>query len=425
MHFSYLVVMVCERELATGARVLAPGLSRATDSTVVTGPSSSSDLYAAYRATKVFGALNDLRAIAIGGVVWHHAMPHVLATPESQQSYNVLIFFVISGFAVGTLLLRGMDDAGAISVLGFYRRRAFRLLPLYYAVLALYVVLVALAEPDLIARANFFDNLPFFVTFTNNMFVNLDSGRVIFLFSWSLAYEQQFYLVWPWVEAIRHRGAPMMIASALTGGSLLIMTVAGDAYVFGDALVVLASIGSGLVLAQVLHRPRCYAAIARLIARPGGAAAALLSMIAARTFDAQCGRLAIPLIITSATLLVAAAVVAEHSDVRYLARWPWLVDIGALSYGIYMFHMLAINMAKRTGLAAHMHYEMIDFTVGFAIALGLAKLSNTWIESPIMAFGRRLEKRGQSAMDDRAAAAVPGGFGPWRRISASLKLPSA
>ena len=131
MLFRYVLVMVCAREMASGARALAPDRSGATDGTAVTGPSSTSDPYAAYRATKVFGALNVLRAVAIGGVVWHHAMPHVLATPESQQSYNVLMFFVISGFAVGTLLLRGMDDAGAISVLGFYRRRAFRLLPLY------------------------------------------------------------------------------------------------------------------------------------------------------------------------------------------------------------------------------------------------------------------------------------------------------
>src|SRR5204863_5681683 len=81
----------------------------------------------------------------------------------------------------------------------FYLRRALRIFPLYYAVLALYVAMVVYVERGSRAGVEFMHNLPFFATYTSNWFVTLGADRTIFYFAWSLATEEQFYLVWPWI----------------------------------------------------------------------------------------------------------------------------------------------------------------------------------------------------------------------------------
>src|SRR5688572_19697502 len=90
---------------------------------------------------------------------------------------GVYLFFAISGFLITSLLIRERRTTGTISMRGFYLRRTLRILPLYYAVLLTYVIAVPILEhgPD---GAEFFANLPYFLTYTSNWFVTLgDDGR--------------------------------------------------------------------------------------------------------------------------------------------------------------------------------------------------------------------------------------------------------
>ena len=109
------------------------------------------------------------------------------------------------------------DKAGHISLRGFFARRALRIFPLYYTVLGLYAALVFLSEKDPVVRGDFFSNLPAFLTYTSNWFVPPAADkRVIFYFAWSLATEEQFYLVWPLVMALSRRTwVPVAFMSAL------------------------------------------------------------------------------------------------------------------------------------------------------------------------------------------------------------------
>lgn len=93
-----------------------------------------------------------------------------------------------------TLLLRERERNSKIDLKAFYIRRSLRIFPLYYGVLFLYMVLVSVLERDSTAGQAFFNNLIYFATYTSNLFVPLD-GRVIFYFAWSLAAEEQFYLM--------------------------------------------------------------------------------------------------------------------------------------------------------------------------------------------------------------------------------------
>src|SRR5882672_6045500 len=92
-----------------------------------------------FQKAKYFPLLDGLRAVSIVGVVWHHAGGALhFSGPLSRGYHGVSLFFVISGFLITTLLLRERSRTGAISLRKFYLRRALRIFPLYYAVLALY-----------------------------------------------------------------------------------------------------------------------------------------------------------------------------------------------------------------------------------------------------------------------------------------------
>src|SRR6202012_1705138 len=112
---------------------------------------------------------------------------------------------------------------GTISLKNFYARRTLRIFPLYYATLLLYTGLVVALEhgPE---RAAFFASLPSYATYTSNWFVDrFAAERVIFAFCWSLATEEQFYLLWPSIQRLTKTvRTPVIILVVALLGSLLV-----------------------------------------------------------------------------------------------------------------------------------------------------------------------------------------------------------
>ena len=115
----------------------------------------------------------------------------------TRANEGVSLFFVVSGFLITTLLPRERSATGNISLKSFYLRRTLRIFLVYYSILGLYVILVLERHTE--PGAQFWYNLPFFATYTSNWFVPANSDRIFFLFAWSLATEEQFYLFWPWI----------------------------------------------------------------------------------------------------------------------------------------------------------------------------------------------------------------------------------
>src|SRR5215831_11452940 len=113
----------------------------------------------AFLEVRRFGSLDGLRAISILAVIWSHG-PGQTAKWELARSgrLGVDLFFAISGFLITTLLLREQSASGGISLRQFYARRALRIFPLYYAVLALYCVLMA-ASRNTNSGSGFFSHL--------------------------------------------------------------------------------------------------------------------------------------------------------------------------------------------------------------------------------------------------------------------------
>lgn len=143
--------------------------------------------------------LDALRGVAVLTVMLYHGLdlaPHLPLKPVFGTGYvGVDLFFVLSGFLITGILVRTKDSAGYF--LNFYSRRALRIWPLYYALLIFTFALLPAVQPQLKAaifgRSHPWQAFPFFL---QNLTVNgeaFDTLRV----TWSLAIEEQFYLVWP------------------------------------------------------------------------------------------------------------------------------------------------------------------------------------------------------------------------------------
>jgi peptidoglycan/LPS O-acetylase OafA/YrhL len=143
-------------------------------------------------------ALDGVRAIAVLLVILSHA-----GAPGITGNVGVDMFFVLSGFLITSLLLEEMDANGRINVLHFYVRRALRLYPALLLMLFLYGLFIYLLRHRLPAGGllETGKDITFAALYLTDYAVAFDfqSRASLIAHTWSLAVEEHFYLVWPWV----------------------------------------------------------------------------------------------------------------------------------------------------------------------------------------------------------------------------------
>lgn len=354
---------------------------------------------------RYFAGLDGLRAISVIAVIWCHvAGPHELAL-LNQGNKGVDLFFAISGFLVTTLLLREHRERGSISLANFYIRRSLRIFPLYYAVLLLYCVLVFATLRGTPKAAEFWSNLPAFLTYTSNWFVTLDgagSHGTTFYFAWSLATEEQFYLFWPALMLLAlwlgKRGWAPAVAAVL----LIALQLVAVAQVRPTLwMVVLGSLAPailfGVLFAVLLHDRRGFALLYPMLGHRWMAPTAAVLVLAGLQFGAH-GLLVRFLM----ALLVAAVCVRADTVLHPVLNWRPAVFVGAISYGMYLMHMLAANLAR--GLLGQQEGLGV-FAVTLLVVTVMAFLSYRFFEAPILRLKDRFQ--GGKAEARPAPAATP------------------
>jgi peptidoglycan/LPS O-acetylase OafA/YrhL len=359
---------------------------------VRTPEETSAARHAAYRRTAHFASLDGLRFLSIVPVVWHHSTSGPLPGVLGKGPLGVDLFFAISGFLITTRLVREQRARGAVAIGQFYARRALRIFPLYYAVLGLYVLRAWLFLPASPARAHFFQSLPFWATYTADWFVDVTVAHpIIFSFGWSLAVEEQFYLLWPWiVRAARGWLFPVAAALLLLAADQSVEqgSFAGVLPSSGLAHRMITSISTpiclGAVLAYALDRPRSFAVAQRLLGHRAGAPLAFLGLALLIYADGP------PLVAVHFTLVLlvgACCMRADHGLAALTDAGPvrW---IGTVSYGVYLLHVSAITAWKRVLPAAWVSAPLL-FALSFAVSLALAGASYRWFERPFLRLGAR------------------------------------
>ncbi|MFY0528359.1 acyltransferase family protein [Archangium gephyra] len=342
---------------------------------------------------RFFAGLDGLRCLSIVAVVAYH----VAGSHQGligRGYLGVSLFFAISGFLITTLLLRERDKAGHISLRGFFARRSLRIFPLYYAVLGLYAALVFLSEKDPVVRGDFFSNLPAFLTYTSNWFVPPASDkRVIFYFAWSLATEEQFYLVWPLVMALSRRTwVPVLFM-----GGLLVVSVGApwavsagylDANQLGGRVLtsISASICMGCLAAHLTHSPKGFTWVARVLGQAWSVPLMAVLMAGVVVWH-EAPTWLISLVMTA---LVVATCIREAHPLAPVLGHAWVRYVGTVSYGVYLLHMLALNVVRK---ALPGQSVALYFVLTLAVSVVAATLSHRYFESQFLKLKDRFDWR--------------------------------
>ena len=354
-----------------------------------------------------FSSLDGLRCLAILPVIWHHSTPRPLPGLLGKGPAGVDLFFCISGFLITTLLVREKARFGSIRLRAFYARRALRILPLYYVVLASYVLYAVTLPASSAPRAHFFRTLPYYVTFTANWFGSFAvTHPILFAFSWSLCIEEQFYAFWPWlVDKLPRSGALVAMLGLIAldyfteRGALAFALPPGS---LGERVLTsfATPIGLGAVLALALDSTRGFAFLEPFLARIWNAPLALLSVLALLAWPSA------PLFVFHLGLawLVAACAVNERNGLAALltARAPSYV--GRVSYGLYLLNSTAIALVHRA-FPGRVESSLFVFTLGLPLALALASLSHRFIEAPCLRLRARF--RAQAPLTSASESAAP------------------
>ena len=298
-------------------------------------------------------ALDGLRAVAVLAVVLYHLDYGWM----SGGFLGVDTFFVLSGYLITSLLLVEYDATGTISLRDFWSRRARRLLP---AALLLLVVVAAyswLAAPTDRLDTIRGDGLATLAYVANWRFI-LDDASYFELWSeasplrhmWSLAIEEQFYVVWPLVvfgllRAGRGRPNALAVSCVLgTAGSVVLMAVLADidrsrAYFGTDTRA--HTILVGAILAITLRRfPPTSARAIRMLHTGGAAALALVGAAFVVVTDSDIafyrgGSFAFSLAVAA---VIAAGVTGRASLATTVLDRGSLRWVGQVSYGLYLWH---------------------------------------------------------------------------------------
>lgn len=346
--------------------------------------------------------LDGWRALAIGGVLLHHATMGFYATEASYYgvsntlwgAFGVDIFFGLSGFLITRLLVEEWDRRGAVDLRGFYLRRAFRILP-PYAIFLLTVTAAGLWKSgwDLAGCLLFFRN-----------YVPTRLGAPLTGHLWSLAIEEQFYLLWPALMLFAGRKKAVDVAAilALLVATWRLIESQSDLSWFAqvpahfrtdlrlDALL------WGCVIAFLVSKEASRIRVARQLRPAAWTVAAVLAILAVRYYS-PASSVVLAVLIPGA--LVGTALHPRWMISRVLESAP-LRWMGRLSYSLYLWQQVFL----RPGWEPRAHWWQ-HFPANLAIAFAVAAASYYFLEKPMLHWGRHLA--GRFAQDPAASAARP------------------
>jgi peptidoglycan/LPS O-acetylase OafA/YrhL len=355
--------------------------------------------------------LDGLRAVAVLLVlIFHVTQPHRFA-----GFVGVDIFFVLSGFLITSILLGEISASGTIQFGRFYVRRLLRLYPALLAMLVVVTPAFSWIIPSATPLIGLKDAL-IAATYTGNVYMTYRGSWLgPFTHTWSLALEEQYYLVWPLLLLVVLRGVRAQtlmwacVAAAVVTAALTVREFhyGGASYPLQSTTLGLFA-GSALALGvkarvQFVHRLTTH--------RAGLAGAALLValLVVFSATSALASGWFVVVSVVAGTLLVAAFGagddVAGGGRLGRLLRMPPVVGLGRISYGVYLWHYpIALGADRALGSWP----AVARFVVVAPLSIAIAAASYRFVEKPFLRIKDRIrpdsERRMPSPADGTAAS---------------------
>ena len=397
------------------------------------GPSRGRVLNGSEGAVRI-PELDGIRGIAIGMVLIDHFFK-VVSRPGSPLAYALVplrfswsgvdLFFVLSGFLIGGILLDARESSNYFRV--FYTRRFFRIVPIYAVLLASAGLFRYVADAGMIRVSGeiFAGQLPwwYFVTFLQNVGMSIHKvwGALPQAPMWSLAVEEQFYLTLPLLIRFLGRRALLgFILIAIVGAPLLrafffyrdplnvftwytLMPCRADALLLGvlGAIILRDSRLRGWLAGKPRFLPRAIAILLLGVAYLGWRAFSDRDPLMAT------GGLTWLALMYLASLLY--ALLNRESWISHCLRWKWLCGLGVIAYGTYLFQELFLSVFFRR---IPWLYSWRDIGVSFfalLVTILFCRLSWVYFEKPLVKIGHRTRYQfGEASRATTAPAAAEG-----------------
>lgn len=327
--------------------------------------------------------LDGLRAVAVLLVVTRHV--HDRIWDWLNGSAGVTLFFVLSGYLITTLALEETANTGSVDLRAFYIRRSFRIFPLYYFVLAIYCAIILGGASASHPPQTFLRALPYYLFYFQEYPLNVDltgSGPgAPFYQSWSLGIEEKFYLFWPLIF-VRLRpvrlGATAVLLALFGFGPWLVHAShpAAAAMLFPYFHIL-----TGCAVAQLLHRGIDVAKAAWLA----------IPILIALQFIALPWAIPHDMAYSIAASIMLAFLVSRDSSLRRALAFRPLVFVGTLSYGIYLVHILCINVVDRfVPPGGSIPQALLSYGLACILSMGVAYGLHVVVEHPLIGVGKRI-----------------------------------
>jgi peptidoglycan/LPS O-acetylase OafA/YrhL len=329
--------------------------------------------------------LDGWRAVAVGIVILSHVSGFRDGPPLLKElarwlpvgQIGVLIFFFISGYVISRAALSEIGRTADFSVPAFYLRRAFRIIPPLALYLLTCVGLGALGLVDF----HFRNAIPAFLYVCNVEPFN----QCLWLagHTWSLAFEEQFYLLFPALVSliVLHRRPllPLLLGALVFAALPLLFPLSYSGKY--DFYLVYGLFGAGFFAAR--HEAAA-AAVLRPVATLGLVAAAALVLLMPVSMGWPALYNTYPL-----SFLISIPLLVLCAGYSGLGRWletGWLRYLGRISYAIYLWQELATSELTR-------RQPLLVELAAVAAVVGLSALLFEVMEKPLIRLGRRLSER--------------------------------
>lgn len=326
---------------------------------------------------------------------------------------GVDLFFVLSGFLIGGILLDVRDSPNYFKA--FYARRFFRIIPIYAVVAGAFYLCVVCGVPGRMAGSDwlFGPTVPWYsyATFTQNVRYALGESNLAYWLAstWSLAVEEQFYLVLPAVVwFVSRRRLPYLLGGAILAAPLLrlfldlnyswgklasfnLMPCRADALLLGVAAALLVRNRSTWDSLKSNRRRLAWVGIVLL--------AGLAPFVLLKGVDPNrsfwMSTLGFSWFAVLYAVLLLLALLYSDGWLGRILRNSWLKALGTISYGVYLIHrpvlglMFAIFRGKQPWAETSAERGLV--LLALALTIAIASLSWTFFERPILKIGHSMK----------------------------------